>query len=88
MNYLKFASALTDVGPAPCTKYDCDKIAKCASEVTDCKAFRYWVNNGTFSKPSKKTRRAEMNSIPITVEMFTRKSIRFDVGLNIKSVEV
>ena len=62
--------------------------AKCASEVTDCKAFRYWVNNGTFSKPSKKTRRAEMNSIPITVEMFTRKSIRFDVGLNIKSVEV
>ncbi len=45
-NYSKFADAVMDVGPAPCTRYDCPRQKKCAEEAVECFAFRIWVNNG------------------------------------------
>lgn len=50
----KFLEALEAVGPSPCEKYECTRMDLCAQERVDCKAFRFWVNNGTFEKYSKK----------------------------------
>ena len=37
-----------DVGPAPCTQFDCPRQKQCAIEAVECKAFRFWTNNGGF----------------------------------------
>ena len=42
----KFAEAINDVGPAPCTFHNCERIKQCANEEVECFAFRAWVNNG------------------------------------------
>lgn len=54
MNGESFIQALESVGPTPCEKYECGSYNSCAKNSTDCKAFRYWVNNGVFYKYSKK----------------------------------
>ena len=47
-DYSAFADAVMDVGPAPCTKFDCPRQKECAEEAVECKAFRFWTNNGGF----------------------------------------
>jgi hypothetical protein len=56
-DYSAFADAVMDVGPAPCTKFDCPRQQQCAEESVECKAFRYWVNEGTFTTYRKKLKR-------------------------------
>lgn len=48
-NYNKFAEAFADVGPSPCMKFNCPRKEACAKEKVECKAFRYWVNNGSLT---------------------------------------
>ena len=56
-DYSAFADAVMDVGPAPCTKFDCPRQEQCAEESVECKAFRYWVNEGVFTTYRKKLKR-------------------------------
>ena len=56
-DYSAFADAVMDVGPAPCTKFDCPRQQQCAEESVECKAFRYWVNEGVFTNYRKKLKR-------------------------------
>jgi len=52
--YNKFADAVQDVGPSPCKKFDCPRQSLCATEGVECKAFRFWVNNGSLETYSLK----------------------------------
>ena len=45
-HYSAFADASTDVGPAPCQKFDCSNRKICAEQAVECKAFRVWTNEG------------------------------------------
>jgi hypothetical protein len=45
-NYSAFADAITDVGPAPCQKFECSNRDVCAAKMVECKAFRVWTNEG------------------------------------------
>ena len=45
-HYSAFADAITDVGPAPCQKFDCSNRKICAEQAVECKAFRVWTNEG------------------------------------------
>jgi len=45
-NYSAFADAITDVGPAPCEKFECSNRDFCAAQKVECKAFRVWTNEG------------------------------------------
>ena len=47
--YSKFADAIAEVGPSPCMKFNCERKTACAEEGVECKAFRFWVNNGSLS---------------------------------------
>ena len=49
----KFAEAITDVGPSPCMEFDCPRQKTCAMEGVECKAFRFWVNNGSLTTMRK-----------------------------------
>ena len=53
-DYTSFADAIQNVGPGPCTVFDCPRQQQCKEEKVECKAFRYWVNNGSFETQSKK----------------------------------
>ena len=44
-DYSKFADAINDVGPAPCTFHNCEHQAHCKEKEVECFAFRAWVNN-------------------------------------------
>ena len=50
----KLADAVMDVGPSPCMKFNCPNVEKCKTESVECKAFRFWVNNGALETYSKK----------------------------------
>lgn len=52
-NYSALADAIMDVGPSPCMKFDCSRVDACAKEKVECKAFRYWVNNGSLTTMRK-----------------------------------
>lgn len=56
-DYSAFADAVMDVGPSPCQKFDCPRQSQCAEEEVECKAFRFWVNNGEFTTYRKKLKR-------------------------------
>jgi len=56
-DYSAFADAVMDVGPSPCTKFDCPRQSQCAEEEVECKAFRFWVNNGEFTTYRKKSKK-------------------------------
>ena len=45
-HYSAFADAITDVGPAPCQKFNCSNRKICAEQTVECKAFRVWTNEG------------------------------------------
>ena len=47
--YSKFAEAIADIGPSPCMQFNCSRKEACAEEKVECKAFRYWVNNGSLT---------------------------------------
>ncbi len=64
-DYSAFADAVMDVGPSPCQKFDCPRQSQCAEEKVECKAFRYWVNNGEFTTYRKKLKK----DISIAYEM-------------------
>ena len=36
------------------TKFDCPRQSQCAEEKVECKAFRFWVNNGEFDNLHEK----------------------------------
>ena len=55
-NYSKFADAVMDVGPSPCKVFECPRQQECADEGVECKAFRFWVNNGAMESYSKKSK--------------------------------
>jgi hypothetical protein len=55
-SYSKFADAVMDVGPSPCVKFNCTRFKQCAEEKVECKAFRFWVNNGEMETYSKKVK--------------------------------
>ena len=55
-DYSKFADAVMDVGPSPCVKFNCPRFKQCAEEKVECKAFRFWVNNGEMETYSKKVK--------------------------------
>lgn len=48
--YKPLMDAFQDVGPAPCTVYNCPRQSACAEEKVDCKSFRFWVNNGKMNE--------------------------------------
>jgi hypothetical protein len=50
----KLADAIMEVGPSPCMKFECERKDLCATEGVECKAFRFWVNNGAMETWSKK----------------------------------
>lgn len=50
----KLADAIMDVGPSPCMKFECERKDLCSEEGVECKAFRFWVNNGAMETWSKK----------------------------------
>ena len=52
-NYSKFADAVMDVGPSPCKEFNCPRQEKCKLEKVECKAFRFWVNNGALTTMRK-----------------------------------
>ena len=56
-DYSAFADAVMDVGPSPCQKFDRPRQSACAEEKVECKAFRYWVNNGEFTTYRKKLKK-------------------------------
>lgn len=45
----KLAEAIADIGPSPCMEFNCPRKEACAKEKVECKAFRYWVNNGSLT---------------------------------------
>jgi hypothetical protein len=51
--YRPLLDAFQDVGPSPCTNFDCPRQESCSSEKVDCKAFRFWVNNGKLETKTK-----------------------------------
>tara|TARA_B100001559_G_C16268481_1_gene514953 strand:- start:406 stop:639 length:234 start_codon:yes stop_codon:yes gene_type:complete len=57
LNLDKFQDAIQQVGKGPCVKFDCDRQSECATEKVECKAFRFWVNNDSYTtmRKGKKT---------------------------------
>ena len=57
INIEKFNDAMVVIGKGPCVKFDCDRQSVCAVEKVECKPFRYWVNNDSYStiRKGKKT---------------------------------
>ena len=46
ITYRSLADAVMDVGPAPCTRYECDRIAECKRDKVECFAFRISLKLG------------------------------------------
>lgn len=51
--YRAFADAYQEVGDPPCTTFDCSMKETCKNTSVDCKAFRFWVNNGKMETKTK-----------------------------------
>ena len=66
----KLAEAMIDVGPSPCTKFDCPRQSACAEERVECKAFRFWRNNGEYTTFRKKL------NINVSIEEDCEKLLR------------
>ena len=63
-NIDKFQEAIVSVGRGPCVKFDCPRQALCAEEEVECKAFRFWVNNDSYTT----MRKGKKTSIAIDME--------------------
>ena len=64
VNLNKFQEAVVSVGKGPCVKFDCPRPALCAEEEVECKAFRFWVNNDSYTT----MRKGKKTSIAIDME--------------------
>ena len=64
VNLNKFQEAVVIVGKGPCVKFDCPRQALCAEEEVECKAFRFWVNNDSYTT----MRKGKKTSIAIDME--------------------
>ena len=64
VNLNKFQEAVVIVGKGPCVKFDCQRQALCAEEEVECKAFRFWVNNDSYTT----MRKGKKTSIAIDME--------------------
>jgi hypothetical protein len=53
MNVDKFQEAMYQIGEGPCVKFNCERQQECAEEKVECKAFRYWVNNDSYTTKRK-----------------------------------
>ena len=71
MNIDKFQDAIQQVGKGPCIKFDCDRQSTCAVEKVECKAFRFWVNNDSYT----------------TMRKGKETSIDIDLGRLLKEIE-
>ena len=38
---------------SPCQKFNCSRQEECKLQKVECKAFRYWVNNGSLTTMRK-----------------------------------
>ena len=63
-NIDKFQEAIVSVGEGPCVKFNCPRQALCAEEEVECKAFRFWVNNDSYTTK----RKGKKTSIAIDME--------------------
>ena len=71
INLNKFQAAIQQVGKGPCVKFDCERQKECADEKVECKAFRYWVNNDSYT----------------TMRKGKKTSIDIDMGRLLKEIE-
>ena len=53
INIDKFQDAIQQIGEGPCVKFDCPRQLVCGEEEVECKAFRYWVNNDSYTTMRK-----------------------------------
>ena len=53
MNVDKFQEAMYQIGEGPCVKFNCERQQEWAEEKVECKAFRYWVNNDSYTTKRK-----------------------------------
>ena len=53
MNVDKYQEAMYQIGEGPCVKFNCERQQECAEEKVECKAFRYWVNNDSYTTKRK-----------------------------------
>ena len=71
ININKFQDAIQQVGKGPWVKFDCERQQECADEKVECKAFRYWVNNDSYT----------------TMRKGKKTSIDIDMGRLLKEIE-
>ena len=69
ININKFQDAIQQVGKGPCVKFDCPRQSACAEEKVECKAFRYWVNNDSYTT----MRKGQKTSIEIDMERLLKE---------------
>ena len=69
LNIDKFQEAIQQIGEGACTKFDCDRQALCAEEQVECKAFRYWVNNDSYTT----MRKGKKTSIKIDIQRLLKE---------------
>ena len=53
MNVDKFTEAMYQIGEGPCVKFNCERQQECAEDKVECKAFRYCVNNDSYTTKRK-----------------------------------
>lgn len=83
----KFADALIAVGPSPCETYKCVNYTLCAERETDCKAFRYWVNNGSFTKSKKTFGEMVFDGSLFECVFTTKTTIEPDIGRLVRKIK-
>lgn len=83
----KFADALIAVGPSPCEKYRCVNYSSCAKNDTDCKAFRYWVNNGSFTKTTKTIGEMIFEGVRFECVFPSKATIEPDIGRLVRKIK-
>ena len=69
LNVDKFQEAIQQIGEGPCTKFNCDRQALCAEEQVECKAFRYWVSNDSYTT----MRKGKKTSIKIDIQRLLKE---------------
>ena len=69
INIDKFQDAIQQVGKGPCVKFNCPRQKACGEEEVECKAFRFWVNNDSYTT----MRKGQKTSIAIDMERLLKE---------------
>ena len=69
MNVDKFTEAMYQIGEGPCLKFNCERQQECAEEKVECKAFRFWVNNDSYTT----MRKGKKTSIKIDIQRLLKE---------------